>query len=126
MKKLLAIAAVGEAAFGLLLLVYPPIVVRLLFDAQIAGAGTVISRVAGIALIALGLACWPGPALAGMLTYSVLVTLYLVYVGLGGEWVGILLWPAVVLHTVMAFLLAGTWFKARKKPVTESMREGKT
>ena len=60
MKKLLALAAAGEAAMGLVLLVYPPIVVRLLFNDQIAGAGIVMSRMAGIALIALGLACWPG------------------------------------------------------------------
>ena len=78
MKKLLALAAAGEAAFGLVLLVYPPIVVRLLFNAQIAGAGIVMSRVAGIALIALGVACWPGSeatgiptrALRAMLCYS--------------------------------------------------------
>jgi hypothetical protein len=60
MKKLLAIAAVGEAGIGLVLLVYPPVVVRLLFAAEIAGAGVVMSRIAGISLIALGMACWPG------------------------------------------------------------------
>jgi hypothetical protein len=47
MKTLLALAAVGEAAAGLVLLVYPPIVVRLLFAAEIAGAGVVMSRIAG-------------------------------------------------------------------------------
>ena len=70
MKKMLALAAAGEAALGLVLLVYPPIVVRLLFNAQIAGAGMVMSRVAGIALIALGVASLPGPPQVGMLTYS--------------------------------------------------------
>ena len=61
MKKVLALAAAAEAGLGLVLVVYPPIVVRLLLDADIAGAGIVVSRVAGIALIALGVACWPGP-----------------------------------------------------------------
>jgi hypothetical protein len=37
MKKLLAPAAVGEAGTGLVLLIYPSIVVRLLFAAEIAG-----------------------------------------------------------------------------------------
>ena len=83
MKKVLALAATGEAALGLVLLAYPPIVVRLLFGADIAGAGIVMSRIAGIALIALGVACWPdSTALAGMLTYSAAVTLYLIYLGL--------------------------------------------
>ena len=36
-----------------------------------------------------------------MLTYNALATLYLVYLGIGGEWVGRLLWPAVVLHAVL-------------------------
>ncbi len=103
MKGLLALAAVGEAATGLVLLVYPPIVVRLLFGADIAGAGMVMSRIAGIGLIALGIACWPSRdtrgraawALCGMLNYSSLAALYLAYLGIGGEWAGRLLWPAV-------------------------------
>jgi hypothetical protein len=45
-----------------------------------------------------------------MLTYNVLATLYLLYLGIRGEWVGILLWPAVVLHAVLILLLARAWF----------------
>ena len=37
--------------------------------------------VLGIALIALGVACWPGPAVIGMLTYGLAVTVYLAYLG---------------------------------------------
>ena len=70
-----------------------------------------VARVAGIALIALGLACWPGkkatPAALAMLTYNVLVALYFLDLGLHGEWVGVLLWPAVVLHGILTILLAG-------------------
>jgi hypothetical protein len=117
MKKLFALTAVGEAAFGLVLLAYPPIVVRLLFNAQIAGAGMVISRVAGIALIALGVACWPGSeatgiptrALRAMLCYSLLATFYLAYLGIRGEWVGVLLWPAVAMHAILTVLLVRAW-----------------
>ena len=70
----------------------------------------------GIALIALGVACWPGrTALCGMLTYSVLATLYLGYLGIRGEWVGPLLWPAVVLHAVLTILLAGARCRAHKE-----------
>lgn len=96
----------GEAFTGLALAIYPSPVVRLLFGAEISGAGTVISRIAGIALIALGIACWPGPPRVGMLIYNALATAYLAYVGIGGEWVGPLLWPAVVLHAVLTLLLA--------------------
>ena len=66
----------------------------------------VSGRVAGIALIALSVACWPGPPVAGMLIYSAAVALYLAYVGVAGGMTGILLWPAVVLHLVLTALLA--------------------
>ena len=100
MKILLAVAAACEAALGLILLVYPPIVIRLLLGAEIIGVGDVVSRFAGIALISLGVACWPNgsarQALDGMLTYGTLAALYLAYVGVRGQGVGVLLWPAVV------------------------------
>jgi hypothetical protein len=111
LKKLLTLAAIGEAATGLALLIVPSLVVRLLFDAEIVGVGVVMSRLVGIALIGLGVACWPGPPLIGMLTYSVLAMLYLSYIGVRGEWIGPLLWPAVVLHAVLTFLLTRVWFK---------------
>jgi hypothetical protein len=121
MRKVLALAAAGEGALGLVLLVYPPIVVRLLLGAKIAGAGMVMSRVAGIALISLGLACWPGSnassspsrALRAMLCYSLLATFYLAYLGIRGEWVGSLLWPAVAVHALLTALLARAWFHER-------------
>ena len=115
MKKVLALAAVAEAGLGLVLLVYPPIVVRLLLGADIAGAGIVVSRVAGIALIALGVACWPGPPRVGMLTYSAAVTLYLAYVGFVGGLSGILLWPAVVLHVILTALTLGSGINKRER-----------
>ena len=60
----------------------------------------------GIALIALGVACWPGTPLLGMLTYSAAVTLYLAYLGVTGNSTGMLLWPAVALHVILTVLLA--------------------
>jgi hypothetical protein len=111
MKKLLALAAVLEAVTGLALVAAPSLVGRLLLGAAGTGVAIPVARVLGIALIALGVACWPGPALLGMLTYGALVTAYLLYLGFRGEWVGPLLWPAVVLHAVLTLLLARIWFK---------------
>ena len=105
MKRVLIFAAVGEAGTGLALLIVPSLVGRLLFGEELAGVAIPVARVAGIALIALGIACWPGPARAGMLTYSAAVTLYLAYVGLAGGLTGILLWPAVILHVILTALL---------------------
>ncbi len=64
------------------------------------------ARVTGIALLALGVVCWPGPGLLGMLTYSAAVTLYLAYLGFAGVLSGILLWPAVAVPVILTALLA--------------------
>ena len=80
--------------------------------AGVVGAGVAVARIAGMGLLAIGLACWPareaagrGSALLGMLTFSVLIALYLLRVGVvyGG---GVLLWPAVAAYGVIALLLA--------------------
>jgi hypothetical protein len=113
MKKLLTVAAVVETATGVALIVVPSLVGALLLGAEPTGVSIPVARVLGIALIALGVGCWPGPALLGMLTYGAGVTLYLAYIGLAGEWVGKLLWPAVVLHVVLTALLTRAWFQSR-------------
>ena len=104
MTPALVLAAVSEAATGLALLVAPSLVGRLLLGDELSGVALTVARVTGIALIALGVACWPGPPLVGMLTYSTAVTLYLAYVGFTGV-SGVLLWPAVVLHVILTVLL---------------------
>jgi hypothetical protein len=115
MNTILMLAALAEAGTGVILLAYPPIVVRLLFNAEIMGAGVMMSRLAGIVLIGLGVACWPGTgtrrAFQGMVAYSALAMLYLIYIGVHGEPAGLLLWPAVVVHAILVVLL----FRARSK-----------
>ena len=114
MKKVLLLAAVSEAATGLALLVVPSLVGRLLLGQELAGVAIPLARVLGIALMALGVACLPGcTALGGMLTYSVLATGYLAWLAFGGEWVGPLLWPAVVAHAILTLLLARAWLTIR-------------
>jgi hypothetical protein len=113
MKKLLIFAAVAETATGAALMVVPSLVGRFLRGVDLTGVAIPVARVAGIGLFSLGLACWPGPARVGMLTYSVLVTFYLLYLGIRGEWVGPLLWPAVALHAVLTLFLVRAWFRGQ-------------
>jgi hypothetical protein len=83
-----------------------------------------LSRVAGFALLALGVACWPGReagsgiarSAGAMLTYSLPLTIYLVYLGVVVHLVGMLLWPAVAVHTVWMLLLVVAWRNARQSP----------
>jgi hypothetical protein len=116
MNRLLKLTSILEAATGLALIAMPVVVVRLLLGGDIAGASIALGRVAGFGLLSLGLACWPGRDPAGspaparaMLTYNVLATLYLLGLGIGGEWVGPLLWPAAALHGILSFLLVRQW-----------------
>ena len=105
MKNVLIVAAIGEAGTGLALLIVPSLVGQLLLGEQLAGVAISVARVTGIALIALGIACWPGPPLVGMFAYTVSVTLYLAYLGFAGGLTGVLLWPAVILHVILTVLL---------------------
>jgi hypothetical protein len=117
LKKVLALAAFAEALTGVVLIVCPSIVVKLLFEAKIAGIAVITSQFAGLTLMSLGVACWPRgssvSALNGMLTYSSLATFGLLYLAAGGKWNGPLLWPAIVLHAVLTLLLTWAWFKPR-------------
>ena len=115
MKKVLIFAAIAEAATGLALLVLPSLVGRLLLGEELTGVALPVARVAGIALIALGVACWPGPPRLGMLIYSAAVTLYVAYLGVAGGLTGVLLWPAVALHAILTALLAWAAIQSRFK-----------
>jgi len=106
MKKVLVLAAASEAATGLALVIAPSLVARLLLGEELSGIAIPVARVAGIGLISLGIACWPGTAMVGMLTYSAAVTVYLAYLGFTCGSTGILLWPAVILHVILTVLLA--------------------
>ena len=115
MKKVLIFSAVAEVATGVALLIAPSLVWQLLLGEQLTGIAIPVARVAGIALIALGIACWPGPPLVGMLTYSALVALYLAYLGFAGGFSGVFLWPAVALHVVLSILLGRIWLATEAK-----------
>jgi hypothetical protein len=106
LKAPLIAAAVVEMATGLVLVVAPAFVGRLLLSSELTGVAIPVAHVLGIAFIALGVACWPGTPLCGMLIYNSAATLYLAYLGVMGRFVGPLLWPAVLGHLVLTAFLA--------------------
>jgi hypothetical protein len=118
--KVLVFAAVVEIGTGLALMIDPALVIALLVGESKSTEGTQLGRLAGVALTALGFACWPSrgaektaPAFRGMLFYNVLVALYLTYLGTLGHLSGLLLWPGIALHFVVALWLAWTWINGR-------------
>jgi hypothetical protein len=115
MKNALTVAAVAEAATGLALLIVPSLVVHLLLGEQLTETAIPVARVSGIAVIALAIACWPGPPLVGMLIYSALITLYFAYLFFVAGLTGVLLWPAAALHVVLTVLLGWAWFATKAR-----------
>jgi hypothetical protein len=115
----LVLAAVLEVTAGLVLIISPSVFVHLLLAADVVGTGFTLGRVAGVALLSLGVACWPGAdsgrrrvqSVYAMLTYNSLVAAFLAYLGAARGFSGILLWPAVVIHGVLALLFASAAWK---------------
>jgi hypothetical protein len=111
--KLVAFSAGVEAVTGLALMVDPSVVARLLLGVELSAGGQAVGRVAGFALLSLGLACWPQSeangnaraAVRGLLTYNVLAAIFFLYVAVSREFAAVLLWPAAALHTVLTILL---------------------
>ncbi|MEJ8825113.1 hypothetical protein WKW80_24315 [Variovorax humicola] len=112
LAALLAFACIVEFVAGLAMLATTAYAVRLLLGAEAVGVALAMGRAFGIAILALGLACWPsgreasaaGRAWRGMLAYNAMVASCLAWLGFahGG---GLLLWPAVGLHAATALLL---------------------
>lgn len=120
LANVLAFSAVAELTTGLALMVMPAFVVTLLLAPVTSAMIVPVARVAGIALIALGLACWPSRHRAGdaafrsLMTYNLLVAVYLAYLGAVEHLGGPLLGPVVGLHAVVAGLLL--YFRKAKVP----------
>jgi len=112
MNRLLKLTAIIEAATGLGLIAVPAIVIRLLLNAEISGATVPLSRVAGMSLLALGVASWLASyderscsargLVSAILLYDIGAALILASAGICSGFVGIALWPAVILHAAMA------------------------
>jgi hypothetical protein len=121
-RTLLIVTALVETPIGVMLLVSPAPVVALLLGVSVeAPAVLVVARIAGAALLSLGCACWlarndganraMGGIVAAMLLYNSVAVAVLTNAGTGGRLVGVLMWPAVALHAVLA-----VWCIAAMRP----------
>ncbi len=114
LHKLLIIAVLVEAVSGLVLVVLPGSASWLVFGAASDGAGRAMARLAGVALVALAIACWPTEGARwpqrGLLAYNVFAAVLLLSIGSAGQTVGWFLWPAGIGHAVLAVLLAVLMF----------------
>ena len=113
MKTLLTLSAVIELGAGLAFVCCPSAATSLLVGIELeAPAALTMARIGGAALISLSIAAWlacadvQSPAakgiVAAMLFYNIAAVTFIALAGLGYGLNGVLLWPGVLLHTIMA------------------------
>jgi len=113
MKQLLITTAIIESATGLILVSFPSVNAALLFGSSLdSPAALTVARVAGVALISLGIACWlardekQGKAVKGLVTamtvYNIGAIIVFIYSAISLGLSGIGLWPVVAVHLAMA------------------------
>jgi hypothetical protein len=114
-KTFLTASALIEASAGLALVAFPSLASTLLLGSSLdTPVALTVARAAGVALLALGVACWcariaePGRAVRGVLRamalYNVGIVALLLYAGLGVGLSSVGLWPASLVHAFM-----GAW-----------------
>jgi hypothetical protein len=111
-RQLLTIAALAECLAGVALMVTPGAGVTLLLGAEAGAVGSMVGRIAGVALLALGIACWgaradPGGAaqtgtLRAITIYNAGAGLLLIAFVATGKASGVAVWIAGMLHLALA------------------------
>jgi len=104
------VTAVMEVGAGLVLLMAPALVIRLLFGPSEIQTGVAMGRLAGAALVSLGAACWwarhdrdsaaSRGLMGGLLIYNAAVVALVLSATFGS--LGSPLWAVVVVHGAMA------------------------
>jgi hypothetical protein len=104
-------AARLEVVVGAVILLAPAQMSVLLFGGEPGTVGVLFARFAAVGLLGLGIACRPlqgrsdGGTLRGLLAFNVGMTVLLAWVAVATVYRGILIWPATVLHGVIAVAL---------------------
>jgi len=110
MKTLLSVKSFVEVVAGLALLLVPSTVVFLALGVPLErSGGLILARFGGVILLTLGIACWRARnhsesrgairLVVALLVYDVSVVVLLLAARLGAHMSGIILWPAVFLHS---------------------------
>ena len=116
-KALLGVTAVVESTAAAALFAVPSRAAALLLGAGLdSPAANVVARIAGAALLSIGLTCWlvrnspeggsHAGRIAGLLVYNAAVAVLLVFAAVVEHLHGIALWPAVALHAGLSIWCA--------------------
>lgn len=130
-RRLLTTTAVIEVGTGLAMAIAPSLLVSVLLGSSLDTlAALTVARVAGVALLSLGAACWlarhddqsraPSGLVAAMLLYNAGVVALLAHAGLYLGLFAVGLWPAILLHGAMAMWCLASLRSRRHSNLIES------
>lgn len=124
MKKLLVFTSLVEFSLGISLVIVPSIVLKLLFGIEDSKSITALSQLTGIVFLCFAIACFPSKnstdsninasAFKAMFLYNILAAVYLGYMKFAEQFDGILLFPAVILHSMITIYFVIIRLKNKK------------
>jgi Kef-type K+ transport system membrane component KefB len=130
MKILLTVTAIIEVGAGVVLIGFPSAAVKLLLGTGLdTRAAVILGHLTGVALLALGVACWLARddpqsraargLIAAMVVYNTGAVVLFLFAAISPGLRGVALWPAAFLHAAMAL-----WCIAclRRRPVAQSSK----
>ncbi|WP_255475943.1 hypothetical protein [Synechococcus sp. BIOS-E4-1] len=108
-STLYRLASAIELVTGVTLLSLPAIVMQQLFSSPASDAGEQLTRLYGLALIGLGVACWGSPcpisARRGLLVYNCSAAVLLIILGSQALSGGAAVWAGALIHVVLGVLM---------------------
>jgi hypothetical protein len=116
-KSLLELSSSLELVTGLVAIAAPSLLANLLFSAGLTPGGEAIGRVCGFGLLSLAIACWPRDGkdhtqtIRGLSLYNVMAFCYLGYLRITGEFSGLFLLPACIVHGLLTLLFVRPVFE---------------
>jgi hypothetical protein len=114
-RLVMRFSAAVEVVTGLALLAIPSVVIGALVGTDGGATSTVVGRILGGALVGLGIAGASVSAspperriVLGYVAYDMLTAAVLAVASISGTAGGVLLWPVVAVHTILAVVLLGS------------------
>ena len=111
-RLLFNVSSAIEVLTGVTMLIAPAFLIGLLLGGSLDPIGIAVARVLGIGLLSLGVAGWESQGQdlrlaprAGLCIYNLGAATVFVILGTTGGMNGILLWPAMVLHSVIGAMM---------------------
>jgi len=116
MKRLFLLTSLIESVTGSILLISPSFLTSVLLGISLDNsAGSLLGRIAGAALLSLGIACWlarkdeksssaKGIAVS-LLVYNIVVALLLAYAGSSSSHFNLPIWFVALVHLILAIWL---------------------